>query len=80
VTRRVPPDPGKAAGPEAHGVLAYREVTMIEIKEVFRLWVSGTPKKRIAVEVRLDPKTVRREVKAAEASRVRCEDGLAGLT
>lgn len=60
--------------------MAYREVTMIEIKEVLRLWVSGTPKKRIAVEVGLDPKTVRRYVQVAEACGVRREDGLAGLT
>lgn len=60
--------------------MAYREVTMIEIKEVLRRWVSGTPKKRIAVQLGLDPKTVRRYVEAAELQGVRQEDGLAGLT
>ena len=30
------------------GAMAYREVTMIEIKEVLRQWLAGVPKKRIA--------------------------------
>ena len=60
--------------------MAYREVTMIEIKEVLRRWVSRTPKKRIAAQLGLDPKTVRRYVEAAEQHGVRLEDGLAGLT
>jgi DNA-binding CsgD family transcriptional regulator len=38
----------------------YREVTMIEIREVFRLRGDGVPKKRIAAQLGLDPKTVRR--------------------
>jgi DNA-binding CsgD family transcriptional regulator len=42
--------------------MAYREVTMIEIKEVLRRWVSGIPKKRLAAQLGLDPKTVRRYV------------------
>lgn len=60
--------------------MAYREVTMIEIKEFLRLWVSGTPKKRIAAEIGLDPKTVRRYAKAAESCGVQVEHGLGGLT
>jgi transposase len=60
--------------------MAYREVTMIEIKEFLRLWVSGTPKKRIAAEIGLDPKTVRRYAKAAESCGVQVEHGLEGLT
>ncbi len=40
--------------------MAYREVTMVEIKEVLRLWRAGTPKKRIAAQLTLDVKTVRR--------------------
>lgn len=60
--------------------MAYREVTMIEIKEVLRRWVSGTPKKRIAVQLGLDPKTVRRYVEAAEHQGLRREEGLSGLT
>lgn len=40
--------------------MAYREVTMIEIREVLRQRLAGRPKKQIAAEVGLDPKTVRK--------------------
>lgn len=60
--------------------MAYREVTMIEIKEVLRRWVSGTPKKRIAAQMGLDPKTVRRYVQVAEEHGVVRDDGPGGLT
>jgi transposase len=52
--------------------MAFREVTVLEIKEVLRQWLAGAAKKRIAARVGLDPKTVRRYVRAAE----KC--GLAG--
>jgi hypothetical protein len=47
--------------------MAYREVTMVEIKEVLRLWRAGVKKKRIAAQLTLDVKTVRRYVAAAES-------------
>ena len=47
--------------------MSYREVTMLEIKEVLRLWCRGTAKKRIALQLGFDIKTVRRYVEAAEA-------------
>ena len=37
----------------------YREVTMVEVTEALRLWLSGTPPKRIAAQLGLDPRTVR---------------------
>ena len=43
----------------------YREVTMIEVREVLRLRGAGLPKKRIAAQLGLDPKTVRRYLEAA---------------
>jgi predicted ArsR family transcriptional regulator len=43
----------------------YREVTMIEVREVLRLQGEGLPKKRIAAQLGLDPKTVRRHLEAA---------------
>jgi transposase len=51
--------------------MAYREVTMIEVKEVLRLWFAGTATKRIAAILGLDPKTVRRYVKVAGEAGVR---------
>jgi len=46
--------------------MSYREVTMIEVKEVLRLWMKGQAKKRIAAQLGLDPKTVRRYLRAAQ--------------
>ena len=36
--------------------MAYREVTMVEVKEVLRQWLAGGARKRIAVRLGLDPK------------------------
>jgi hypothetical protein len=47
--------------------MAYREVTMLEVKEVLRLWLSGVRKKRIAAQLGLNIKTVRRYLGAAQA-------------
>jgi transposase len=60
--------------------MAYREVTMIEIKEVLRLWLAGVPKKRIAATLCVDPKTVRRYIAQGEACGLRFDDGIAALT
>jgi hypothetical protein len=46
--------------------MAYREVTVIETTEVLRQWLAGAKTKRIARRLGLDPKTVRRPVRAAE--------------
>jgi hypothetical protein len=48
----------------------YREVTMIEVREVLRLRGEGLPKKRIAAQLGLDPKTVRRYLEAAVSAGV----------
>jgi Mu transposase, C-terminal domain len=53
----------------------YREVTMIEVKEVLRLWRAGVPTKRLAAQLGLDPKTVRRYVRATTAAGVRVDGG-----
>jgi transposase len=45
--------------------MAYREVTVIETTEVLRQWLAGAKTKRIARRLGLDPKTVRRYVRAA---------------
>ena len=43
----------------------YREVKMEEVKEAVLLWLGGGGKKRIAAQLGLDVKTVRRYVRAA---------------
>jgi hypothetical protein len=45
--------------------MAYREVTVLELKEVLRLWLAGAGKKPIAAQLGLDVKTVRRYLRAA---------------
>lgn len=51
--------------------MSYREVHVIEVKEVVRLWSLGESQRRIAGLTRLDRKTVRRYVKAAQESGLR---------
>jgi hypothetical protein len=60
--------------------MSYREVTMVEVKEVLRLWLRGVPKKRIASQRGLDPKTVRRQIKLAVARGLDRRAGEAALT
>lgn len=60
--------------------MAFREVTMIEIKEVLRRWLSGEKKKKIAINVGLDPKTVRRILAAASQCELSPCHGSAALT
>jgi hypothetical protein len=45
--------------------VAYREVMMLEVREILRQWLAGTPRKRVAARLSCDPKTVRRYVRAA---------------
>lgn len=60
--------------------MAYREVAMVEIKEVLRQWLDGVAKKRIAARLGTDPKTVRRYARAAEAAGLVAGSGSATLT
>jgi transposase len=48
--------------------MSYREVHVIEVKEVVRLWSLGESQRSIARLMNLDRKTVRRYVKAAQQS------------
>jgi hypothetical protein len=60
--------------------MAYREVTMIEVKEVLRQWLAGVGKKRIAARVGLEPKTVRRYARAGEGCGLAAGQGESALT
>ena len=53
----------------------YREVRMTEVKEVLRLWLARTGKKRIAAQLGMDVKTVRRYARAALALGLRPGEG-----
>ncbi len=59
--------------------MAFREVTMLEVKEVLRLWLMGVPKKGIAAQLGFDVKTVRRYLAVARSRGVEASHGLAAL-
>jgi transposase len=59
--------------------MAFREVTMLAVKEIMRLWLRGVPKKQIAQQLGFDVKTVRRYLHAAKARGVEQAHGLAVL-
>ena len=58
----------------------YREVPMVEVREVLRLWLRGHGYRRIAELVRADRKTVRRYVEAAEGAGLERGGGDEALT
>jgi transposase len=60
--------------------MAYREVTMIEVKEVLRQWLSGVPKKRVARRVGVARNTVREYIAVAEECGLCETDDIAVLT
>jgi transposase len=60
--------------------MGFREVTMLEVKEILRLWLLGVPRKRIAQQLGFDVKTVRRYLGAARVRGVEASRGLAALT
>jgi len=60
--------------------MPYREVTMLEIKEVLRLWLAGLGKKPIARQLGLDPKTVRSYLRTAAECGLAREQGPGALT
>ena len=60
--------------------MAYREVSVIEIREVLRLWLRGEGLRSIATLTPQDRKTVRRYVEAAQAAGLTRESGEDQLT
>lgn len=55
--------------------MPYREVGMLHVKEVLRLWLARVPKKRIAELTQLDRKTVRRYIALAREQGLTPEPG-----
>jgi transposase len=60
--------------------MAFREVTMVEIKEVLRRWLEGTGKKKITRGLGPSRNTVRKYIEVAESCGLKQEDGVAALT
>jgi hypothetical protein len=60
--------------------MAFREVSVIEVREVLRGWLGGAGLRTVAGQAGVDRKTARRYVVAAEAAGVVGEGGLAQLT
>lgn len=60
--------------------MAYREVSVIEIKEVLRLWLAGQSLREVTRLAGLDRKTVRRYVQAAQAAGLARDGGPEQLT
>src|SRR6478735_5170543 len=58
----------------------YREVSVIEIREVLRAWMAGSGTRTAAAQAGVDRKTVRRYVGAAEAAGLDRECGVEQLT
>jgi len=60
--------------------MAYREVTMIEVKEVLRQWLSGLSRKAMVRWVGLDRNTIRRYLQVAQQCGLHAADGVDALT
>ena len=60
--------------------MAYREVSVIEVREVPRGWLGGAGLRTVAEQAGVDRKTARRYVQAAEAAGVVREGGWAQVT
>jgi transposase len=60
--------------------MGFREVSVIEVREVLRAWLGGAGLRTVAGRAGVDRKTARRYVAAAEAAGIVREGGLAQLT
>lgn len=60
--------------------MTYREVTMVEVKEVLRQWLSGRGRNSIARWVRVDRKTIRRYIQVANEYGLQETEGIESLT
>jgi hypothetical protein len=60
--------------------MAFREVSVVEVREVLRGWLGGGGLRTVAGQAGVDRKTARRYVVAAEAAGVVREGGLGQLT
>ena len=59
--------------------MAYREVSVIEVREVLRGWLAGGGLRTVAAQAGVDRKTARRYVQAAQHAGLNRDSGLAAL-
>jgi transposase len=59
--------------------MAFREVTVIEVREVLRAWLAGGGLRKVAEQAGVDRKTARRYVQAAQAAGLVRDGGLVQL-
>lgn len=52
--------------------MSYRELTMIDVKELLRRWAAGHSNRKIAREMGTDRATVRRYIEAAQSLGLEC--------
>src|ERR671938_641076 len=62
------------------GRMAYREVCVIEVREVLRGWLAGAGLRTVAAQAGVDRKTARRYVQAAEMAGVARNSDLGRLS
>jgi transposase len=60
--------------------MAFREVSVVEVREVLRGWLAGAGLRTVAAQAGVDRKTARRYVQAAEAAGVAREGGFGQVT
>jgi transposase len=60
--------------------VAYREVDVIEVREILRAWLAGLGQRKVAEQAGVDRKTVRRYLDAAQAAGLDREGGEDQLT
>src|SRR6185312_9483874 len=61
------------------GRMVYREVSVIEVREVLRGWLAGSGLRTVAAQAGVDRKTARRYVQAAQAAGVVQDGGVGQL-
>ena len=60
--------------------MSFREVSVVEVREVLRAWMAGVGLRTVAARAGVDRKTARRYVEAAEAVGVVRDGGVGQLS
>jgi predicted DNA-binding transcriptional regulator YafY len=60
--------------------MGFREVSVVEVREVLRAWQEGRGLRKVAERAGVDRKTARRYVEAAQAAGLAREAGLDAVT